>query len=246
MMTRPPRSLPFSDIGQLLGRLIPRHCLFCLEKTHSDSELCQGCIDTLSVNHYCCQRCANPLEATITQVIGLCGNCLSHDYYYDRVYSPYLYSDVLSYLIRKFKYQNKIHYARVLSQLFTAQTISLRRLQLPQAFIPVPMHPRRLRQRGFNQALELGRCFARHHQLPLDYTSLLRQRDTSVQAGLQARARQKNVRHAFALKQPLNYQHIALVDDVMTTGSTVNEAARELKRHGITRVDVWTIARAGT
>ena len=239
------QTLKISQLSQKLGRFIPRHCLLCLEKTRSHSDLCNSCIDCLSLNHNCCQRCATPLEQAIKDDIILCGNCLSHHYYYDRVYSPYLYSEEISYLIRKFKYQKKIHYANVLSALFIQQTEHLPDFQLPQAIIPVPMHNKRLRQRGFNQALELSRSLASWFQLPLDYTSMIRNRYTSIQAGLLATERQKNMRQAFAIKKNLMYDHIALVDDVMTTGSTVNEAARVLKKSGIKQVDVWTIARAG-
>jgi ComF family protein len=107
------------------------------------------------------------------------------------------------------------------------------------------MHAKRLRQRGFNQALELSRFFASHYQLPLNYSHLIRSRHTNLQAGMNAKERQKNVQQAFKLKHILPYEHIALIDDVMTTGSTVNEAAKVLKQHGVKQVDVWIIARAG-
>jgi len=239
------QTLKISDIRNKVTRFIPRHCLFCLEKTHSHSDLCKSCIDSLALNDNCCQRCATPMDHSIQQEIILCGNCLSHHYHYDRVYSPYLYSEELSYLIRKFKYQKKVHFAQILSALFIERTSYLTDFQLPQAIIPVPMHNKRLRQRGFNQALALSRALALHYQLPLNYNSLIRKRYTGLQAGLLAVERQKNVRQAFAVKKPIAYNHIALIDDVMTTGSTANEAAKALKKSGIAQVDVWTIARAG-
>lgn len=225
--------------------MVPRHCLFCLEKTLGHSDLCQSCIDSLALNHNCCQRCATPMEQTLKRDIYLCGNCLSHHYHYDRVYSPYLYSEAISYLIRKFKYQKKVHYAKVLATLFIQQAEYLHDFQQPQAIIPIPMHNKRLRQRGYNQALELSRSLASRYRLPLLYSSLVRTRHTSLQAGLIATERQKNVQQAFAIKKLIGYEHIALVDDVMTTGSTANEVAKVLKKSGIKRVDVWTIARAG-
>ena len=143
------------------------------------------------------------------------------------------------------KYQKKIHFAHTLSKLFIQKIHQVNDFQLPQAIIPMPMHSRRLKQRGFNQALELSRFFASHYKLPLNYSSVIRSRYTDLQAGLTAVERQKNVQHAFMLKEPLKYEHIALVDDVMTTGSTVNEAAKILKQSGIKKVDIWIIARAG-
>lgn len=230
----------------LLTNFIPRHCLFCLEKTHSNFDLCHHCIDLLSLNGNCCQRCATPMENVTAQGSILCGNCLSHRYYYDQVYSPYYYSEDIRYLITKLKYQKKIHYADVLAKLFIQQAAHIKEFHLPEIIMPMPMHNRRLRERGFNQALELSRFFSSWYKLPLDFTSLIRSRYTSIQAGLIAKERQKNVQRSFSVKEgTLPYEHIALIDDVMTTGSTVNEAAKTLKKSGIKQVDVWTIARAG-
>jgi ComF family protein len=151
----------------------------------------------------------------------------------------------MAYLIKKLKYQQKIHYANTLSTLFIQKSHLLKNFQLPQVIIPIPMHTKRLRTRGFNQALEISRIFASHYQLPLNYSSFIRHRHTDLQAEMSGAKRQKNVQHAFSVKNPVTYSHIALVDDVMTTGSTVNEAARILKKSGIKKVDVWVIARAG-
>lgn len=183
----------------------------------------------------------------------LCGNCLSHQYFYDKVYSPYTYEYDIRYLITKLKYHKKIHFAKILAELFTRQTAfsaaknneETIEYQLPQLIIPMPMHAKRLRERGYNQALEISRFLASYYQLPLDYKHFVRTRYTQLQAGLAAADRQKNVANAFTLKKPLVYNHIALIDDVMTTGSTVNEAAKVLKKNGIKQVDIWTIARAG-
>lgn len=175
--------------------------------------------------------------------VKFCGDCLSHLFYYDRVYSPFLYSEEMQYLIKKLKYQKKIHYANIIAQLFIQKIKHLNDFQLPQAIIPMPMHYKRFKQRGFNQALELSRLFASHYQLPLNYSSLIRHRHTELQAGMNAIKRQKNVRHAFSMTRPVQYEHIALIDDVMTTGSTVNEAAKILKKNGIKQVDVWIMAR---
>ncbi len=183
------------------------------------------------------------MEQVNTHNVVLCGNCLSHHFHYDRVYSPFLYSEEMRYLIKKMKYQKKIHYADSIAKLFTEKTSHLKDFLLPQSFIPMPMHTKRLRQRGFNQALELSRFFASHYHIPLNYTSLIRNRHTALQAGMNAIDRQKNVRRAFRVKKPITHEHIALIDDVMTTGSTVNEAAKILKQSGVKQVDVWIMAR---
>lgn len=235
-------------IPSMLGKaasLVPKHCIFCLEKTHSHADLCSNCTASLTLNTHCCQQCAAPMEHTISQDILLCGDCLSHKVHYDRVFSPFLYSQEMAYLIKKLKYQHKIHYANTLSQLFINKINIIKNFRIPQALIPIPMHSKRLSARGFNQALELGRSLASYYQLPLNYSSFIRQRHTDLQAEMSAARRQKNIQHAFLLKKPIQYSHIAIIDDVMTTGSTVNEAARVLKKSGIKQVDIWAIARAG-
>lgn len=231
-------------LSHSLSLLLPQHCLFCREKTTNQFAICTDCIISLPNNINHCYRCALPLEPSEYSARRLCGNCLSHFYYYDQVYSPFLYSDGIRYLIRQLKYHNKLHYSAVLSELFTDRLSMQDSFELPQIFIPMPMHRDRMRQRGFNQALELTRQLSRYFQKPVDSSTLLRTRNTELQANLNGKQRQKNVRKAFTLSKPLHYQHVALIDDVMTTGSTVNEAARELKAAGIKQVDVWCIARA--
>ena len=116
-------------------------------------------------------------------------------------------------------------------------------LDKPGALIPVPLHRSRLRQRGFNQATELAAPLARRFKLPLLPHSLKRIRATVAQSELNARLRTSNVRNAFAVTGTELPSHVALVDDVITTGSTIYECARILQRAGVKRVDVWALAR---
>jgi ComF family protein len=227
--------------------MVAKHCLFCLEKTQNSLDLCTACMNQLAVNDYHCIQCATPLmnDSLSNTKTTHCGRCLSqsHSLYYDQVYAPLLYSTEMSYLIKQMKYQKKIYLAQVLCQLF----IHHKQINTftPELLIPIPMHPRRLRQRGFNQALELGRILASYYQLPINYEHFIRHRYTRLQVSMNAHERQKNLDQAFLLKKPITYQHVVLIDDVMTTGSTVNEAAKTLKKNGIQRVDVWIMARAG-
>jgi ComF family protein len=111
----------------------------------------------------------------------------------------------------------------------------------------VPLHRRRLRRRGYNQALELARPLARSLGVPLDHGALLRRRATEAQTELDAVARRRNVHGAFALREGVALPaHVAILDDVMTTGATLAECVRVLRRAGVSRVDVWALARAGT
>ncbi|MCW8890047.1 MAG: ComF family protein [Sedimenticola sp.] len=116
-------------------------------------------------------------------------------------------------------------------------------IECPELLIPVPLHPNRIKHRGFNQALELASVIGRELAIPVDHKHCRRLCDNTPQAGLNKLQRRSNIRGAFEIKNGLNVSHIALVDDVVTTGSTVNELARQLKKTGIQRIDVWAIAR---
>ncbi len=112
--------------------------------------------------------------------------------------------------------------------------------------MPVPLHAKRLRQRGFNQALLLAHRMSERHGLPLVYDNLIRQRSTRPQVELKGDERIKNVKGAFTLRQPgkVEEKNIILVDDVFTTGATMNECAQVLKQAGATHVTAFTLARA--
>ncbi len=116
--------------------------------------------------------------------------------------------------------------------------------ELPELIIPVPLHRARLRRRGFNQALEIARPVARRLDLKLESRAIRRVRSTSAQMDLPARKRRANIRGAFAVRAGLAATHVALIDDVVTTGATVNELSRVLRRAGVERVEVWVCARA--
>lgn len=117
-------------------------------------------------------------------------------------------------------------------------------LQLPEAIIPVPLHPQRYRERRFNQCIEIGLTLAKQLQLPLLVNHCIRHRNTPHQTELSKTQRLKNMRNAFSLVQPIPAKHVAILDDVMTTGSTLHELAAVLKKSGVRRVDAWVCARA--
>jgi ComF family protein len=125
-----------------------------------------------------------------------------------------------------------------------ADAVDKNAIELPDVILPVPLYKKRLKHRGFNQSTELARPAANTFNISLDRHSIKRVRDTQSQTGLDKKQRRKNIRAAFEIVEPLSAQHVAVVDDVVTTTSTVNELARILKRAGVERVDVWSIARA--
>jgi ComF family protein len=115
---------------------------------------------------------------------------------------------------------------------------------MPDLILPVPLHKDRYRERGFNQSIEIARVVASRLKIPLDLSSCLRHRNTFRQTDLSAKQRRANLHNAFMINRPLTVQHVAILDDVMTTGSTANELAKTLKKSGVNRVDIWVCARA--
>lgn len=148
----------------------------------------------------------------------------------------------MRHLLRTFKFQQRHACARLLGELLAARLATLS--EPPQLIIPVPLHPQRYRERGFNQALELGRPLSKRLNIPLGTQYCRRIRATVPQSELSAALRRRNLRGAFCVVETPPVNHVVLLDDIVTTGATVSELTRVLKRAGIARVDVWCCARA--
>jgi ComF family protein len=172
----------------------------------------------------------------------LCGACISQTPAFDGTYAPFIYQDVLAYLVTTLKFNHQYKNARLLGYLLADYL--QKTAELPEIIIPVPLHPQRFRERGFNQSIEIAKSLSRHLNIPIDTQSCIRKRNTLHQIDLPARQRQSNMKQAFKVKQPMKARHIAILDDVMTTGSTVNELAKVLKQSGVNRVDIWVCGRA--
>ncbi|WP_231702246.1 ComF family protein [Halopseudomonas litoralis] len=178
----------------------------------------------------------------------LCGQCQHNQPAFVQVVTPFRYSFPLDSLIPSFKYHQQLTYGRLLARLLhqaVAQHYQERQQALPDLLIPMPLHRVRQAQRGYNQALELARPIARLLKLPVDRHSLVRQRPTAPQQGLDAQARRRNLQNAFVCRHPerIAGKHIAMIDDVVTTGTTVNEASRILLDAGAASVSIWCVAR---
>lgn len=216
--------------------VLPERCLVCAEPGVAGLDLCPACRDALPWNASACQACALPLPAL--DAAQRCGACQRQPPPLALVASACVYAAPVDGLLRRFKFHQDLAAGRLLAALLQARCTGLPR---PQALLPVPLHRARLRQRGYDQALELARPLARALGLPL-CDGLQRVRATAPQSELDARARRRNLRHAFAVRAPLP-AHVALIDDVMTTGATLHAAARALRRAGVARVDAWVVAR---
>jgi len=186
-----------------------------------------------------CPRCALPIESPTPQA---CGRCQKKLPAFDSAFALFRYDEPVRHLIHSLKFGARYPCGRLLGTLMAEKLAALQ--EKPSAIMPVPLHPSRYRQRGFNQASEIARTVSRRLDIPLDLRSCYRIRSTAAQAELSAKERRKNLRNAFAVKTPLTHQYVAILDDVITTGATVNELAGALRRAGVARVDVWACARA--
>jgi ComF family protein len=151
-----------------------------------------------------------------------------------------VFEEPLRTLLHEFKYKKGLYLGPFIAQLMM-QKIPLMDLE-KTCLIPVPIHPQRLKERGYNQAVVLTQLLAKKLGYTYDLSRCQKKRNTPPQAGLDKKARQKNLRHAFETK-PIHYPHVVLIDDLMTTGSTANELACTLKAVGVHQVDVWCCAR---
>ncbi len=219
----------------LLAALLPASCLLCGLDAGADA-LCPGCIaDLPALPAERCPVCALPSPAAQP-----CGDCLAHPKHYDATHAAWRYGDPLDQLIQQLKYARRLAAVDFLARSLPAQPSS----PPPDLIVPVPLAPRRLAERGFNQAVELARPLARATGARLLLTGIRRERDTPPQAALPWQARARNIRHAFACDLDLTGKTVWLVDDVMTTGATLNELAAVIKRHGAARVECRVVARA--
>jgi ComF family protein len=223
-------------LPRLLQGLWPPRCLVCAQRGHGARDLCLACHHVLPWNTSACRTCALPLP----EAAPACGHCLKRLPPLDLVHAACLYARPLDRLLPRFKFHGDLAAGRLLSQLMADACMHLPR---PDALIAIPLHRTRLRQRGYDQALELARPLARMLRLPLRDDMLLRRHATAPQSELSALARRRNVRRAFAVDAVTLPAHVALVDDVMTTGATLHAAAVALRRAGVQRVDAWVCAR---
>ncbi len=224
----------------ILHLLYPGHCALCGAPGEDQLDICPGCLGDLPRNRHPCPRCALPLPPD-SGVNRICGHCIRHPPAVDHSLAPLLYQPPVSRLIKQFKFDARLEMAGLLGGLFAASVDATG--ELPELIIPVPLHPARTRERGFNQALELARVIGRQLNIPINRHCCGRTRHTATQLSFKREERRRNLRGAFSVDQPPRGRHLALLDDVITTGSTMDELARTLKAAGAERVDAWAIAR---
>jgi ComF family protein len=224
----------------LIHRLLPATCLLCLDPGQPPSlDLCGECEADLPRTGRGCAICAAPVAVPAIA----CSACLARRPAFDAAFAPYRYEFPLIELIHRLKYGGQIAIARILGTLL-ARRLAERGPPAVDAIVPVPLHPSREAKRGYNQAGEIARFAADALSLPLARRTAVRVRATEEQAALPAIVRRVNVSGAFEVRAATVPAAVAIVDDVLTTGSTADALARELKRAGCRRVEVWAVARA--
>jgi ComF family protein len=214
-------------------------CLLCGDAGGRGLDLCPPCAVDLPTIAVACPRCAVPLDSS-----RLCGSCLLRPPEFAAAHAPLRYDsrNPAGYLIKGLKFGRRLACARLLGSVLADSLAG--RADLPEVLIPVPLHPGRYRQRGFNQSLEIARFVSARLDIPLDYRCCRRVRATAAQSSLtSARLRRANLSGAFRAEGAIAYRHAALIDDVITTGATLNELARTLRRAGVERVEAWACAR---
>lgn len=221
--------------------VLPPTCILCGNRGFGAFDLCECCYRNLPRNTRHCRQCARCLEVGAVED-ALCGSCLSNKPAFDKTVAPFIYQEGVSLLVMGLKFGSQFKNARLLG-LLLADALK-QSGELPDCIMPVPLHKARYRERGFNQSIEIARTVARELNTPMELNTCIRERKTEHQTRLSAKKRRKNVKNAFRVVKPVVYQHVAIVDDVMTTGSTVHNIAAMLKKAGVKRVDVWVCARA--
>lgn len=244
-------------------RCYPRLCLLCRQRCLDELSICAHCrvhlayLDPLGL----CQGCAMPVgEAVLLShrqslvcseeapLLGVdkstrCGKCQQDPFFFDRAFAMFAYQDCVVDLICQLKFFQQLAVAKVLGQLFAEHLRAYHVLPWPALIIPVPVHRNRLWQRGFNQTVELAKPVSRALGIPMDASVLSKAKSLIRQSSLGRSKRLVNVAQAFEVKW-VGASHVVLLDDVMATGATVNEATKVLKQAGVSQVDVWAIARA--
>ncbi len=222
----------WSNLRQRTAAFLGGECVLC--RAHAaDGAVCPACAATLPGTGPACPQCAAPSPAG-----AVCGRCLAHPPRFDAVTAAYLYAYPADALVQAFKYGGNHAAGR-----FLGRALAARVHERPDLVVPIPLAPGRLAERGFNQAVELARTVCHAHGYPLATHACRRVRETPSLTHMAHAERAKSIRDAFVCDANVAGKTVAVVDDVVTTGATLNELARMLKRAGAARIISWVAAR---
>lgn len=228
----------------VMSFLFPSTCILCNAPSNRRLDLCIACENDLPFLKNCCQCCAQPLPEG--QIV--CGTCLNNPLLPNiRTFGLFYYKTPIKQLLLGLKFSDRLINAKILGELM-ANYLHYRHLDQdkPEVIIPVPLHPSRLSVRGYNQALELARPIAKKLNIKIDKLSVIRTKNTFAQALLSTKERTQNVLQAFDINKDRlkQYKHVAVIDDVITTGNTATELCKILYQNGINKIDIWCLAKA--
>ena len=236
----------FELLEAAVSLLYPPVCTLCGGKTRAGEYLCERCeAKATPIVAPFCQQCSEPFDGAIATVF-TCANCAHRTIYFDAAVAAYRGRGIVRQIIHDFKYGRQIHLrhlvARWLYAAFDDERLRGREFDM---IVPVPLHPARQRERGFNQANLLAELLTAQISIP-SKPVLKRVRYTTTQTALDRAERMENLHNAFRLRRNANVRglRVLLIDDVLTTGSTLSECARILKRSGAISVHAATAARA--
>ncbi len=228
-----------------LDLIFPPKCLLCGEFSRDGKSICPDCLQKMRhIRRPLCPRCGLPFDGE--EIDHLCKTCLKEKIYFNIARAMGLYEGSLREAILRFKYNHKTMLLKPLGDLMAKYHYDSINLSSYDLLIPIPLHKKRLKERGFNQSLILSRQIQKRYQIPIDYLSIVKIRPTPPQVNLKFKERRANVKGSFQIKDPerIKQKRILLIDDVFTSGATANECARVLIKGGAERVDVLTLARA--
>jgi ComF family protein len=225
-------------LKQLSAHLLdPALCLGCAHELEAGQFFCTACYAELKLFDNPCSLCGLENQTSSNH----CAACLYKPPAWQKLVAPLIYQGLARDLLIELKFAQSLHLANSLvgSLIHHFQTGK----PAPEVLIPVPLHRNRLLSRGYNQAYEIARALSHLLDIPVDNRALCRTRDTDSQSGLSASQRQKNIRNAFVYQSTSSWSHVAVVDDIVTTGSTASEITRTLHRGGVQCVEIWGLAR---
>ncbi len=217
--------------------LNPALCLGCAHHIQSRQHFCSACMAQLKRLYNPCTLCGLENQSTGSH----CAACLYDPPRWQKIVAPLMYQGLARDLLIQLKFSENLYLA---NSLVSSVIHHFRASKpVPEVLLPVPLHRKRLLDRGYNQAFEIARTLSHLLDIPVDANALSRIRDTDSQSGLSAYKREKNILKAFAYQTSTPYSHVAVVDDIVTTGSTANEITKTLHRAGVEFVEIWGLAR---
>ena len=236
------------NLYRRLLQSIPSPCIVCGKSSQAAYSLCPDCETDLPWAGPCCIRCGEELSATSPDPRS-CAGCTLHPPPFASCSAAFRYQSPIDSLLSGFKFKARFEAGNVLALLLAEKIAQhYRNTTAPDLLLPVPLHQKRLRQRGFNQALEITRVVSRKCGIPFSRNAIVKMRDTTAQTEMHsANARKQNLKNAFGVADKVllrQVKSVALIDDVVTTMATVSSVSRELRVCGIRHIEVWCLARA--